>query len=94
MVSKTMSGGIAGVISLQAKVLQDLRFARDLGCLGLWRVSGCWTCMCLGRSFQWVWGLALRVQVLNNHILAQNLCYDFYYPNPKYLIIGYMDPKP
>ena len=34
----------------------------------------------------------LRVQVPNNHILTQNLYYNYYYPNPKYLIIGYMDP--
>ena len=34
----------------------------------------------------------LRVQVPNNHILTPNLCYNYYYPNPKYLIIGYMDP--
>ena len=33
-----------------------------------------------------------RVQVLNNHILAQNLYHDYYYPNPKYLNIGYLDP--
>ena len=33
-----------------------------------------------------------RVQVPNNHILTQNLYYNYYYPNPKYLIIGYMDP--
>ena len=35
---------------------------------------------------------ALRVQVPNNHILTQNLYYNYYYPKPKYLIIGYMDP--
>ena len=35
---------------------------------------------------------ALRVQVPNNHIPTQNLYYNYYYPNPKYLIIGYMDP--
>ena len=35
----------------------------------------------------------LRVQVPNNHILAQNLHYDYYeLPKPKYLSIGYMDP--
>ena len=34
----------------------------------------------------------LRVQVPNNHILTLNLYYNYYYPNPKYLIIGYMDP--
>ena len=33
-----------------------------------------------------------RVQVLNNHILTQNLYYNYYYQNPKYLIIGYLDP--
>ena len=31
----------------------------------------------------------LRVQVLNNQILTPNLCYNGYYPNPKYLILGY-----
>ena len=33
----------------------------------------------------------LRVQVPNNHKLTQNLYYNYHYPNPKYLIIGYMD---
>ena len=37
---------------------------------------------------------SLRVTVPNNHILTQNLYYNYYYPNPKYLIIGYMDTKP
>ena len=36
--------------------------------------------------------LTLRVQVPNSHILTQNQDYNYYYPNPKYLIIGYMDP--
>ena len=31
-----------------------------------------------------------RVQVPNHHILTQNLYYNYYYPNPKYLIIGYI----
>ena len=35
---------------------------------------------------------ALRVQVPNNHILTQNLCYNYYYPKPKYQIIGSLDP--
>ena len=44
-------------------------------------------------KFPWLLGdLSLRVQVPNNHILTQNLYYNYYYPNPKYLIIGYMDP--
>ena len=34
----------------------------------------------------------LRVQVPNNHILPPNLYYNHYYPNPKYLNIGYLDP--
>ena len=33
----------------------------------------------------------LRVQVPNNHILTPNLFYNYYYPNPKYPNIGYMD---
>ena len=32
------------------------------------------------------------VQVPNNDILTQNVYQNHYYPNPKYLIIGYMDP--
>ena len=37
----------------------------------------------------------LRVQVPNVpniRILAQNLYYNYYYPKPRYLIIGYLDP--
>ena len=34
----------------------------------------------------------IRVQVPNNHILAQNQYYNYYYPKTKYLIIGYLDP--
>ena len=33
--------------------------------------------------------VTLRVQVPNHHILLQD---NYYYPKPKYLIIGYMDP--
>ena len=36
--------------------------------------------------------VTLRVQVPNNQILTQNLYYNYYYPKPKYLIVGYMDP--
>ena len=36
--------------------------------------------------------LALRVQVPNNYILTPNLYYNQYYLNPKYPVIGYMDP--
>ena len=36
--------------------------------------------------------VTLRVQVPNYHVLTQNLYYNYYYPNPKYLTIGYMDP--
>ena len=36
--------------------------------------------------------LTLRVQVPNSHILVQNLHYNYYYPTPKSLIIGYLDP--
>ena len=28
----------------------------------------------------------------NNHLLTQNLYYNYYYPKPKYQIIGYLDP--
>ena len=37
-------------------------------------------------------GNTLRVQVPNSHLLTKNLYHNYYYPNPKYLIIGYMDP--
>ena len=36
--------------------------------------------------------VTLRVQVPNNHILTHNLYYNCYYQNPKYPMIGYMDP--
>ena len=37
--------------------------------------------------------ISLRVQVPNNHImLTPNLYSNYYYPNPEYLLIGYMDP--
>ena len=35
----------------------------------------------------------LRVHIPKNHVLTQNLYYNPSYPNPKYPIIGYMDPK-
>ena len=34
----------------------------------------------------------LGVQVLNNHILTQNLHYSYCYPKPKYQMIRYLDP--
>ena len=36
--------------------------------------------------------LSLRVQVPKNHILTQNLYYNYNYPKPKYLIMGFLDP--
>ena len=36
--------------------------------------------------------MTLRVQVPNKQILTQNLYSNSYYPNPKYLVIGYTDP--
>ena len=33
-----------------------------------------------------------RVQVPNDHIRTQNQYYDYYFPKPKYLVIGYNDP--
>ena len=35
---------------------------------------------------------SLRVQVPDNQILTQDLYYNCYYPDRKYLTIGYMDP--
>ena len=40
---------------------------------------------CLGLK------LTLTVQVLKNHILTQHLYYNYYSPNPKYLILGHSD---
>ena len=37
---------------------------------------------------------ALRVQEADNYILAQNLYYKYSYLRPKYLTVGYLDPKP
>ena len=50
-----------------------------------------------GLGFR-VQGLGFRVQGLgfrvpNNHILTQHLYFNYCYPNPKYRIIGYMDPQ-
>ena len=28
----------------------------------------------------------------NSHILPHNMYYNYYYPKPKYLTIGYLDP--
>ena len=36
--------------------------------------------------------ICLRVQVPNNQRLTVNLYYNYYYPKPKYLIIGNLDP--
>ena len=36
--------------------------------------------------------IPLRVHVPSNHILTLNQYYNYYYPKPKDLIIGYMDP--
>ena len=36
--------------------------------------------------------LVLRVQVSNYHIPTQDVYYNYCFPNPKYLVIGYMDP--
>ena len=36
--------------------------------------------------------VSVRVQVHNRYILPHNLYQKYYYPNPKYSIIGYMDP--
>ena len=33
-----------------------------------------------------------KVQVHNYHVLTRNLYQNYYYPNPKYSIIGYMAP--
>ena len=37
-----------------------------------------------------VYDARLRFQVPNNHLLTQNQYYNSYYPNLKYLVIGYM----
>ena len=37
-------------------------------------------------------GFRAKDQVPNNHIFAQNPYYNYYYPKPKCLILGYMDP--
>ena len=35
--------------------------------------------------------VALRIQVPDNHLHTPNLYYNYHYPKPKYLIIGYVD---
>ena len=41
-------------------------------------------------SFDGTFESTVRVQVPNNHILTQNLYHIYYYPKPKYLIIGFL----
>ena len=48
----------------------------------------------LRLSLAYTGSFSLRVQVPSYHILTQSLYYNYYYPKPKYVIIGYMDPKP
>ena len=48
----------------------------------------------LGTTVGVIKGDTRNLDYSNNHILAQNLYYNYYYPNSKYLVIGYMDPKP
>ena len=36
---------------------------------------------------------SLKVQVPNNHIVTQSLYYNYYEPELKYLIIGYLEAK-
>ena len=58
-----------------------------------WKKDGSEMHVCLAVAYRSRdTSIPLRVQVPNNHILTQNLYYNYYYPNPKYLIIGYMDP--
>ena len=45
-----------------------------------------------GNNYEGGYSRSLRVQETNNHILTPNLCYNYYYPKPKYLIIGYLGP--
>ena len=39
----------------------------------------------------WVARESLRAQVLNIYILTQTVHYNYYYPHPKYVVIGYLD---
>ena len=43
------------------------------------------------RPISFMQSCSLRVQVLKNHILTQNLYYNYYYPKPKHQIIEYLD---
>ena len=59
--------------------------------LGCWLGPGCFIAsFCAGLGLR----LSLSVQVPNNHILTQHLYYNYCYPRPQYLIIGYLNPKP
>ena len=70
-----------------ATICRIIAFLIKFGDFGLW-----------GPGTTQVWKvkemfhISLRVQVHNKHTLAQNLYHNYYYPNPKYLLIGYMDP--
>ena len=45
-----------------------------------------------GCIYIYIYTYTLRVQVPNNHIPTQKLYYNYYYPKPKDLIVGYLDP--
>ena len=49
-------------------------------------------CMEIGDYLRIITLRGLRVQVLNSHILIQNLYYNYYYQSLQYPSIGYMDP--
>ena len=69
------------------------------------RREACTICRCYSRTgfvqlqdnmpnalFEVLRFLPLRVQVPINHTLTQNQYYNYYYPNPRYPIIGYSGP--
>ena len=49
-------------------------------------------CIGIGDYLRIITLRGLRVQVPSNHILIQNLYYNYYYQSPQYPSIGYMDP--
>ena len=84
-----------GAMSLNTCILERVRAAHLLlgvsfpktqqGGPGAWEPKA---------TTMWLGFISLRAQAPKNHILTQNLYRNYYCPKPKYLIIGYMDPKP
>ena len=87
--------------NLRFRVFRDLdpNTIWGLGALGFKRIPGPKNTRqhtALSDYLFWFWAFilpTLRVQVPNKHMRTPNLYHNDYYPIPKYLSIGYLDPE-